>query len=389
MIPIGELFSQKSGHFGLLENFMSNSSSACQIIYGDNSIAKLSDIQKKISVGYVENIAVGLQTWNPTIWEKRGNCLKHSSCKLTNSTFCSTSAKQDRKNPHKAVSSCARRALPEMVGMATTVGKQNPKTQHFAFLSVLGGINHGLQWPQSLNWLPFTVDVGVYLSSLPLLTMLCQADRIKTNWHYTVKVQNVPKNPGMPKMYQWNCLQRCPSVLITCFREKPVQIGFKSLKLAWQCGCLGLQNSTYDTPARIEKMVCMKQTAGLSDQSHFWVDLYHVQKNTWDLLKVTSFSDFPGGYSNLNPFNKRLQGLKSFTNYHHLFPERPECPRISLEWFFRCTHDYRKKNTVGAIPHSQKNRHFLCVTENTSVNRCFKGFETDTASILNKVSCWL
>ena len=96
-------------------------------------------IFKKISVGYVENIAVGLQTRNPTIWEKRGNFLKNS-CKLTNSTFCSTSAEQDRKNPHKAVSSCARRALPEMVGMATTVGKQNPKHNTSRFFRSWAGL---------------------------------------------------------------------------------------------------------------------------------------------------------------------------------------------------------------------------------------------------------
>lgn len=109
MIPIGEMFSQKSAHFGLrlLENFMFNSSSACQTIYGDNSIAKLPDIQKKIREMW--RTLLWLQTWNPTIWEERGKFLKSPSCKLTNSTFCSTSKENKTEvDPHKAVSSCAK-----------------------------------------------------------------------------------------------------------------------------------------------------------------------------------------------------------------------------------------------------------------------------------------
>lgn len=135
----GELFSQKIWsfwvswelHVQLLLRHAKQSTATTQSL---NCL-----IFKKISVGYVENIAVGLQTRNPIIWEKRGNFLKNS-CKLTNSTFCSTSAEQDRKNPHKAVSSCARRALPEMVGMATTVGKQNPKHNTSRFFRSWAGL---------------------------------------------------------------------------------------------------------------------------------------------------------------------------------------------------------------------------------------------------------
>ena len=144
--------------------------------------------------------------------------------------------------------------------------------------------------------------------------MLSQADSIKTNWPYTVKVQNMSKNPGMPKMYQWNCpLQRCPSVLITCFREKPVQIGFKSL-LCWHGNVDAWDSKTLHTihPRILKRWCAWSKLPGFSDQSHFWVDLYHlgpVEVVTWKsrlkggwniqwfsgwILSILSTKDFKG-----------------------------------------------------------------------------------------------
>lgn len=101
------------------------------------------------------------------------------------------------------------------------------------------------------------------------------------------------------------------------------------------------------------------------DQSHFWVDFYHVPKNTWDLFRLWhGKSRLKGGWNIQwfsgvdNPFNKRLQGLKSFTKYHHLFPERPEYPRICLEWFFQCTQWLSKKKHRGGHPSQPKESPF-------------------------------